>query len=251
MPDLTDALTDAVVSALAAGPAGTDELLARIRAEGVDTGPEPEETIDEIAASSTRIYVLSDERMIDLLTVMDGLTFTVPIADTLDREGSIWEHHWTDLCPVWWMAAAELPLTVDGAHTGLVTGPDLLHEGRWLDRVVEDVLTGFRLRNGSLDVVATVDPPPAVTPGIREVFRRLAELIEEHRAPAEVDPFVFEMLVDSRSAVPALLPPITELAASAGLEVDDGYLVTRGWDWDHWMDDQTTIPPPETTDGDD
>lgn len=239
MPDLTAA----VLSALAAGPAGTDEVIERIRAEGVDVGPEPEDMVDEIVASTARIYVLADERMIDLLTVMDGLTFTVPVSDTLDLEGSIWEHHWTDLCPVWWMAAAELPLTVGGAHTGLVTGADLLHEGRWLDRVVEGVLTGFRLRNGTLDVVPAVDPPPAVTAGIRDVFRRLAELVEEHRAPAEVDPFVFEMLVDSRSAVPAVVPPITELAAAAGLEVDDGYLVTSGWNWDDWMDDQAMIPP--------
>ena len=231
MPDLTAA----IVEHISRRPSTVEEVVEALGDSGVDLGPEPAEAVEEAADAAARIYPLADERLVDVLTVLDGVTFTVAISDTLDEEGAVWEHHWTDLSPVWWIAATGVPLTVDGAHTNLVTGEDVIHEDRWIGGVEPGVLTGFRLRNGTLDVLPQVRPTPGAPGGLVAVFRDLAAVVEENRAPAEVDPFLFEIMVDNRPAIGSILPPLTVIAAEAGMEVSDGYLVTAGWDWDEWM----------------
>jgi hypothetical protein len=237
MPDLTTAILEHI----SRRPSTVDEVVEALQASGMDLGPEPFDAVEAVADAAARIYPLADERLVDVLTVLEGVTFTVAVSDTLDEEGTVWEQHWTDLSPVWWIAATGVPLTVEGGHTNLVTAEDTIHEERWIGGVEPGLLTGFRLRNGTLDVTPRIRPAPPVPDGLVAVFRELAAVVDENRAPAEVDPFLFEIMVDNRPVIGSVLPPLTVLAAEAGMEVSDGYLVTAGWDWDEWMpvDDDT------------
>ncbi len=80
-----------LVEALAEGPVSFDDLLARLEADGIGLGPEPEERLFDVLETMDRIRYISDPPadgepgaepvLFDELALLVGATWTVPITD--------------------------------------------------------------------------------------------------------------------------------------------------------------------------
>lgn len=225
--DLIDALSD--------GPRNFYDLEDHLIELGYDLGPDPDAALEALIDRSNRIVELEEAVVVDPIALFDGTTFTADFSESHDLID-----HQADLLLVALLAESQLPLSIDGEDTGVVTHDKgyRLHHTRWLHLTEPGVLTGFRLEDGRIDVIPRLDDAMLASDVsvIVGALERFGQVMSETKLPMELEPVLFEIAAaGDRSAFGRVLPPMTRLLEDAGLEYENMMIVPAGFDWDEWL----------------
>ena len=223
-PDDAD-LTRAAVRALAAagGVLPIDDLAEEL---GYDSYTQEWDAVFDELFDVERLVELNGDRLGDAVTLMSNTTFTRRLTAEELRGG--WLCGDADFEPLARVAGQSFPLATGGrldvaaipddagAPTARLCGP-----GGWLDGLTTGDLVGLRLSDGLLHVERGAKPdvgsdaPAALAAGASRALALDAEMHDDPRVP--LSDVVYEALAGGGTALHGVLPPLTELTATAGL----------------------------------
>lgn len=245
-------VTFAVQQALSArGPMAEDELLDALIADGIDLGPEPEETLTEILDDDTELTMpLSDDRWAYVPALLEGRVFSHRLsAAEVEHDMMVIG---PDLSPLSILTEIE-------PYQRLTDGSPMTEAFPYLDgevlagRGIPDAEVGgdsaLLLEPGSFaalgvgvgDLVGLrVDPKgfellAVESPSMCEVGARVAGLLEERAdGPALLDLTVWMACADDDSLFREQAAPLGDLLSAAGLVVEGDHVALGGFDFGIW-----------------
>jgi hypothetical protein len=187
---------------------------------GLDVAdPETERQIDRVEQELMEdpgrpVTMLHPDVVVHIPAITDGIVLTHRLSATESAEGYLLVD--TDLagflrCPDPRVASG--PLELDDYGPAVWDGP----EG-WLDEYKAGALLAVRVQDGEVTISA-LDAEPAEAPELVATLRAAYDReVEEPGLPLSAEDLVVATLHRDRSAFAEPRPPLTELAAAAGLE---------------------------------
>ncbi len=227
-----------LLAALADGPRNFYDLEDHLVELGYELGDDPDAALDALIESTDRIIELEDAVVVDPVALFGGTVFTVDFSESHDLLD-----HQADLLLVDLVSECHLPLLIDGEPVGVNTHDKgyRLHHTKWLHLTQPGTLTGFEIVDGALNVVPRLGEEPTVEDArrIHGTFANAVKVMTETKLPMELEPLLFQLAVaDGDPAFKRLLPPITAIIETAGLEYENLMIVPAGFDWDAWYQEQ-------------
>lgn len=233
-----DALLDAVVRSLAdSGPLSFAELSVALGEDPDD--PEWDDAVCDLLDRFDRVEELSDERLTDVVTLLAATTLTHRL-DADEAAGGYIELG-GDLQPYVPIVDGSVPLARAGrAHVELAARPGraaterLVGPPGWLAGAAAGDLVGLRLHEGLLHVIAR--PEPVDHAAAAGALARAAELALDRSDDGDDPPrapitgVLWEAIAAAPQAFAGVLPPLSELAAAAGLTVTEALVLPAGAD---------------------
>jgi tetratricopeptide (TPR) repeat protein len=253
LPATFSEIADAVTHLLSTrGPMTPEQMLESLRADGLDLGRDPEETLDDVLYSDDLplVFPLADDRMAYLPAVLEGQVFTHRL--TAEEVDYGFLDVMPDLSPLGPMCDDDFLQLPDGTPIRDVFGD--MRDRFPVDRELPDdyaaeafllppkflaergftagQLVGMRYRDGGVDVVAVND---AVGDG-NAVAKGLAAFFAggDEARPMQVDSLVYTVLADDPAAMREPFRPLAEVLTVAGLAIDSDQVAPADFDFDSW-----------------
>jgi hypothetical protein len=247
-----ESIADVVRQALSArGPMTEDDLLLALEGDGIDLGPEPDETLAEVLDEDTELVLpLVDGRWAWIPALLDGRTFTHRLSEAEVAHDMI--GFGPDLAPVSMLTEIDTyQRLVDGSPISDVS--PFLDEGVLAARGVplEDVdsegalllppghfatlgvdagdLVGLRVTTNGFELVTVAEPAPS------DISTALTTLLEQRRdQPEMLDNAVWTVCADDDNLFRQPTEPLGDLLAAGGLACDGDWIACGGFDFGAW-----------------
>jgi hypothetical protein len=225
-----------------------DDLIRKLRAAGLELGPDPVDTLMHALDGDGRFAELRDERWVSVPHLLEGTEWTTTPPDPLPAD---------DCLPVepdftllgWW--ALDTPLRLadppDGTleYHDLDDGTSVVHgPPGWLEG--SGAIT-LRVVDGTVACSRVAQPPSPSDEQARaardafdagadhdELEDSLEELATVELVTMPLQDLLWEALVAARKAFAVPVAPIDALLAAAGLERNEFTVGIAGTDWEAW-----------------
>jgi hypothetical protein len=228
LPDVSSdqPLTDELIRLLAARGPLTYEQVSEAFGEDPDDADWDDTFSETVVDEVDRIVELSDERLADAVTLLAGCTLTRRITDEEAAGGYL--ELGGDLQPFVTVTDGSVPLARRGRASiqlgdspGRATTERLVGPPAWLDDASAGDLVGLHLADGLLSVAArpTVgDAGPAADAFATAARARFDETDQPRTGLVDV---VWDAMSSAPAAFSGVLPPLSDIAAAAGLQLTE------------------------------
>jgi hypothetical protein len=233
-----DPVGEAIVRLISDEPRTREELLEALLEEGHDLGDVPQNTVAVLTRNHRRFHQLSDQRLVDVVTLFEGAVVTTLIDDACIEWRRPLGDQMADLTIVRLIERSLPAIVVDGSEIKRARGvSNSLHAKHWLFDTEEGKLTRMRIGPGRVEIDTVIESVPQVADDdvLVKVIEGLAETITEQRVPASLVDFMVEVAMARADVFGVERPPLTELLAAAGLVVRDDNLVPTDMEWEDWL----------------
>ena len=228
-----------------------DDLLLALDGDGIDLGPDADETLAEVLDEDTELVIpLVDGRWAWIPALLDGRTFTHRLSEAEVAHDMI--GFGPDLAPVAMLTEIETyQQLADGSPISDVSplldedvlaargvpmeevngeGALLLPPGHLAAQGVDaGDLVGLRVTANGFELVAVAEPAPC------DISTALAILIEERRdQPQMLDIAMWTVCADDDNLFRQPTEPLGDLLVAGGLACEGDWIARRGFDFGSW-----------------